>query len=653
MEEIILGDFNIKSPRWGSPVSDNRGEFFTEWFDALDLVVHNTGNVPTFVMGMSASFIDVTCSTQKIAKEILNWKVLDDEPVSDHSFIYFEIKDRKVNRKKRDGPQMVFFDREKFQTELKDKARSFVFKKRTSVPHFIEVLSQLYRRSCMIRDGRKKLKVPYWWNEGIENIRRNCISIRRKITRSKRRMGLNDEVIKLIKDYKETRTDLKKAINRAKLQNWKTLCDELNENPWGNGFKIVMKHLKGPSMPYNLSKERKKEIVCALFPHKEDQWKRGNRVKKVATFTENELALAGNRMKVGKAPGPDNIPSDVVKLAIKAAPKLVLEVMNELLRKQYFPERWKTARVCLIWKWGKPLEEVTSFRPICLLDTMGKLLEFMLRERLEKEIEEKGNLSNDQYGFRKGRSTVHAVQTIINVVEGSEEKWCALVTLDIRNAFNTATWSCVIKELAVRGISRYLINMIESYFEHRKISIAGMQRDMTVGVPQGSVLGPTLWNIMYDGLVREDLGEHIKTIAYADDLAILVRDDEPEFLVLKTNEALRRIDRWLKMHYLELAPEKTEAVILKGKRNWGNIEFKIKNTTITPSKSIKYLGIILGNFLKFGNHINTVTNTAEEKTAALSRLMPNIGGPLSEKRKVLSGVMHSILLYGCPVWHRV
>nr|CAI5838231.1 unnamed protein product [Callosobruchus analis] len=91
LESINLEDLNVKSPQWGAPVADARGNYFTEWLATLDMIVLNTGLTPTFVRGDCHSYIDVTCSTQKIAKQIKDWQVLDEESLSDHRLIYFEI----------------------------------------------------------------------------------------------------------------------------------------------------------------------------------------------------------------------------------------------------------------------------------------------------------------------------------------------------------------------------------------------------------------------------------------------------------------------------------------------------------------------------------------------------------------------------------
>lgn len=89
---------------------------------------------------------------------------------------------------------------------------------------------------------------------------------------------------------------------------------------------------------------------------------------------------------------------------------------------------------------------------------------------------------------------------------------------------------------------------------------------MTAGVPQGSVLGPTLWNVAYDGVLRLNLPAGAETIAYADDLALMVFAKTPEEVEEVTNDALDEISSWMSRHSLRLAPEKNEAVVLIKRR---------------------------------------------------------------------------------------
>lgn len=90
------------------------------------------------------------------------------------------------------------------------------------------------------------------------------------------------------------------------------------------------------------------------------------------------------------------------------------------------------------------------------------------------------------------------MKAIKNITETRSKQWNALVTLDVRNAFNTASWNLILEKLEIRKVSKYLINIISDYFRERNIHIAEQERIVVeAGVPQGSILEPT-WNILYN-----------------------------------------------------------------------------------------------------------------------------------------------------------
>lgn len=110
-------------------------------------------------------------------------------------------------------------------------------------------------------------------------------------------------------------------------------------------------------------------------------------------LTEDELRTAAAKLKPGKAGGPDGVPPEATKLLAQSRPDLVLEYMNRCLREGRFPSRWKKGRLVLIPKPGKPPGTPGSYRPICLLDRLGKILERLILQRLETHLETEGTLS--------------------------------------------------------------------------------------------------------------------------------------------------------------------------------------------------------------------------------------------------------------------
>lgn len=301
-----------------------------------------------------------------------------------------------------------------------------------------------------------------------------------------------------------------------------------------------------------------------------------------------------------------------------------------------------------------------AYRPITLTDCMGKLLEHMIAAKINAELTEENALSTNQFGFRAGKSTTDAVRKAMEIASVAKnessrrhKKWCAMITRDVKNAFNTVLWSEIIKALEKKNISRYLQKFICSYFHKRKICINASDIEMTAGVPQGSVLGPLLWIIFYDKLL-EQKNFGVTLIEFADDLAILTVADSQLQLEYIANRALNRVTDWMEKKNLELALHRTESVILCGPRKKNTVSFNIKGVEIKPAKQLKYLGIIIYQNRTFGAHITYPAKKAKKTIFFLGRLMPKIGGPANRVRTILlNGVANCILLYEAPVWHEV
>lgn len=156
----------------------------------------------------------------------------------------------------------------------------------------------------------------------------------------------------------------------------------------------------------------------------------------------------------------------------------------------------------------KPKKEGNSpsdFRPICLINSMAMIFEKLIHSSLSDEIASLGGLSDRQYGFRKGRSTVQVIQYMMDIVynarQGSRHmrRILIVVMMDIKNTFNSLSWDWILTVLREKGVSNYLVRIIQEYLMEREVLYYAedslVKLKMNRGVPQGSIIGPLLWNL--------------------------------------------------------------------------------------------------------------------------------------------------------------
>jgi len=554
-------------------------------------------------------------------QQVRAWKILEEYTGSLHRYIFFEIS-KVIDRGKQDNTTRWAW-RKYDNTKLKGfLANSMVTLDGLSADSGVKEVNKFLEEacnSCMPRGNYKGGKKPrFWWSLEISELRKACLKSRRKYKRNRNRQ--NEAQAQDHSNYKEAKKNLKRAIRKSKDICWKNLCAEVETDPWGLPFKLVTKKLIGRRPIPGLSLPgRLESIVDTLFPNvPEMTWPENPPITNLPEITSAEVIDISKNIPTGKAvgkdPGPDGVPDLVIKQISAYKPELLSNLFNWCLRESEFLTEWKVSKLVLLRKGDKPLENPSTYRPICLLNTIGKLFERIIKSRIENYLETTNGLDPKQFGVRKGRSTIDAVQSVMRKVENAStgplynRKLCAVIALDVANAFNTSKWNKIEESLHAKEIPTYLISILRSYMSNRKLQYGENEsKAITCGVPQGSVLGPLLWNLMYDDLLLVQTGGNVRIgssstlVAFADDVAVVTTGRTPEILQAVTNNSLEVVSAWMERAELVLSVGKTEAVILTNKRAYTAAEFDMRGTKIRVKEQIKYLGFNSTGFLVFGH----------------------------------------------------
>ena len=315
----------------------------------------------------------------------------------------------------------------------------------------------------------------------------------------------------------------------------------------------------------------------------------------------------------------NHIPAKMLVSVKNTSSRYIHYFYNVAIKEGIFPNSLKLADLTPAHKKQEKTNK-ENYRPISILSTPSKIFENIMYEDMYNYMNNK--LSSCLCGFRKGYSSQYCLMLMLEKWKEAldKKKLAGAILTDLSKAFDCLNHQLLIAKLEAYGFSRLSLALIFSYLTGRKQrtkinNSLSEWADISSGIPQGSILGPLLFNIYINDIfyfIKED-----KITNYADDTTPYAIENSIDKLIDTLEEDINIILTWFDNNFFKLNPDKCKLLITNHAEN---VAIKIKDVNIIAEKSVKLLGIKIDNNLNFDEHVSSLCKKANMKLHALSRI---------------------------------
>jgi hypothetical protein len=361
-----------------------------------------------------------------------------------------------------------------------------------------------------------------------------------------------------------------------------------------------------------------------------------------------------NQINVNKPAGPDGIPGVIFKTFALELMFILEHIFAACIYRSAIPDFWKISHITPVFKKGLP-SDPSNYRPIAITSVIPKIFEKILYLQLIKHLETEHLLTQSQYGYRVGMSTTHAVLDVsekIRSLASQTQCFVGLLLLDLSKAFDCVNHHLLTEMLAVFGLDEFSIALVKSFLTGRQqlVKVNGclsQARMSHCGVPQGSLLGPILFDIYVNALSRT-VESHV--VQYADDAAIICSHRNYQGLKDQLTRDFILVLNYFKSLGLSLNVGKTEYLVFGEIAGIQDLDLSINGTEVKPVESAKYLGVTIDNALSFDQHNRYVMNKIKRGNFLIRSIRSKI--TLRIAKHLLHALVYSHHDYACIVWEQ-
>ena len=352
------------------------------------------------------------------------------------------------------------------------------------------------------------------------------------------------------------------------------------------------------------------------------------------------------KLDLNKASQSSDIPTKIVIENVDIFGDFICTSYNNTVKSSQFYQNLKLADITPAYKKGKK-DMKENYRPVSILPNLSKIFEKLMFKEMSQFFDK--IFSKYQCGFRKGFSTQQCLLAMLEKWKRSIDNgrsFGALLT-DLSKTFDCLDHELLIAKLNAYGFHLSALKLIHDYLSNRKQrtkinSTYSKWHEILFGVPQGSILGPLLFNIYLIDLffVIEDTD----IASYADDNTPYIIDDTVEGVIKSLEEVSKKLFKWFDDNLMKSNADKCHLLVSTNE----TVKIQVGNYNIANSKCEKLLGINFDHNLNFDKHVSELCKKASRKINALSRITPYMN--VSKKRILMNTFFESQFSY-CPlIW---
>jgi ribonuclease HI len=673
---LVLGaDTNAHSSCWGCSENNSRGDEYELFIASNNLSILNVGSLPTFQTTRASSIIDVSFVTYDLYDLVQEWRVSEEDFLSDHKCIEFEMNLKQPNLEPVRNWQRT--DWPKFESCVLSKGTKWeppTLWSRATLDKEVELFStEVYtalEESTPTFIPRQRLRKNAWWNADIAESR--------KLVRVSYRKWIVTRTTNDRQKYVDARYYMKQSVRMAKVESWQSFCTEADSSKELARLNKILQRNVNRSMGLL----RRQDGVIATSPEESidilldehfpgsipsDDLNDGETYsdpKNWASYpwlSDEKIRKAMSQFAKYKTAGMDNLKPVVLQhLPPRSIERLGI-LYKASMELEYVPKIWRISKAIFIPKTGKEdYAHVRSWRPISLMSFVFKTLERLILWHLEESVLKECSMHKNQHAFRKGRSTESALSDTVDYLESEvlRQGVAIAVFLDIEGAFDNLLPGVIVNSLRERKTPEKLTMWFQKYLRARDVSVdykgVIMRRRLVKGTPQGGVLSPVLWNIAFDQILSKLDGSPIKACGYADDLGLVGRGPDPTTTIKNMQKALDIIVEEGRVLGLRFSASKSIAIAFTRKLRWEGPQLRLNNTEMEWQPRVRYLGVVLDKRLSWSVNFQERITKAKKLLFKYKQIVGREYGPQPNyMRWMFTGIVRPALTYGSVVWWRI